>query len=184
MLPSAAELREIVPMQNHELIELVFIVLASVALIMQTILLIAVFVGMGKAIQSIKEEIGEIRSTVMPVVHNTRGLIERLSPKVEQTVGDITDIVGRLRAQTVELEIVSTEILQRVRKETGRIDNMFSGTLDAVDRASVYVTDVVSKPVRQISGILASIKAIVESLRTSETSYRGASNHKDKDVYF
>jgi len=174
-------LREIVPMQNHELIELVFIVLASVALIMQTILLIAVFVGMGKAIQSIKEEIGEIRSTVMPVVHNTRGLIERLSPKVEQTVGDITDIVGRLRAQTVELEIVSTEILQR---ETGRIDNMFSGTLDAVDRASVYVTDVVSKPVRQISGILASIKAIVESLRTSETSYRGASNHKDKDVYF
>lgn len=171
-------------MQNHELIEVVFIILASVALIMQTILLIAMFLGLGKAIQSIKEEIGDIRSSVVPVAQNAKDLIERLSPKVERTVTDISELTHGLRLQAEELEVVVSEILQRVRKETGRIDTMFSGTLDAVDRASVYVTDVVAKPVKQISGILAAVKAIVESLRASEHAYRAPANHRDNDIFY
>lgn len=171
-------------MQTHETIELAFIVMAGVALIMQTVILVAMFMGISKGLQSVKDEIGEFKSNVMPVVHNTRDLIERLSPKVERSISDISDVTQRLRTQAIELESVASEVLERVRRESGRIDDMFSGTLDAVDKASVYVTDVVAKPVRQISGILASIKAIVESLRNSDPAYRRPSNHKDKDIYF
>ena len=42
----------------------------------------------------------------------------------------------------------------------------------AVDKASAYVTEVVSKPVRQLNGILASIKAIIESLTVPNHGYR------------
>jgi methyl-accepting chemotaxis protein len=171
-------------MQPHETIELAFIVLAGVALILQTVVLIAMALGLGKAVQSIKDDIGEIRTAVIPVAHDTKNLIARLSPKIERTVTDVSELTHGLRLQAEELEVVTSEILQRVRKETGRLDTMFSGTLDAVDKASVYVTDVVAKPVKQISGILAAIKAIVESLRASDHAYRAPENHRDNDIFY
>jgi hypothetical protein len=49
---------------------------------------------------------------------------------------------------------------------------MFSNLLDTVDRAGGFVTEVVSKPVRQVSGVLRAAKAVVESLRGSAAARR------------
>jgi uncharacterized protein YoxC len=168
---------------DHDTIELVCIALGALALLMQSIVLVAVFLGLKKTSQSLKEEIEEIRSSVMPVVHTTRNLLDHVGPKVEQTANDLAALTHSLRKQALEMEGAVTEIVDRVRKETGRIDTMFSSTLDAVDKASAYVTQTVSKPVRQISGILASLKAIVESLRSSDSSFREPVIHNDKDMF-
>jgi len=170
-------------METHEAVELAFVVIAALALVTQTIILLAIFQGITKAAQSLKVEIEGIRSSVMPVVHKTRDLVDRLSPKVEQTVTEVGDLVHGLRVHAEELEASLTEILERVRKETGRVDAMFSNTLDALDRAGTYVTQAVSKPVRQLSGLLAGIKAIVESLNASAPSHREPIIHDDKDMF-
>jgi len=60
---------------------------------------------------------------------------------------------------------------------------MFTGTMDAVDKASTFVAETVSKPIRQVSGLLAALKAIVESLRSSDSAYREPSLHDDKDMF-
>ena len=95
----------------------------------------------------------------------------------------MSEIARSVRAQAVEFESVTIEVLDRVRKETGRIDTMFANTLDAVDKAGDYVTRAVSKPMRQISGVLASIKAIVESLSTPQPPVRGNNIHRDEDMF-
>jgi ElaB/YqjD/DUF883 family membrane-anchored ribosome-binding protein len=179
----AAELRESIPMQDHETIELVFVAIAALALLTQTLILLAIYVGVTKTAKSIKEEVDDIRSSVMPVMHKSRDLVDRLSPKVDQTVTDMAALAHSLRAQATDMEATVTEVLERVRKEAGRVDSMFSGTLDAVDKAGAYVTDVVSKPVRQLSGILASIKAIIESLTAPNHGYRESAIHDDKDMF-
>jgi uncharacterized protein YoxC len=168
---------------DHETIELAFVIVGALALLTQTAILLAIYLGVSKAAKSMKEEIEDIRSSVMPVVHTTRKLMDRVGPKVEQTATDLAALTRSLRSQAEDMECAVAEILERVRKETGRIDAMFSSTLDAVDKASVYVTQTVSKPVRQLSGILASFKAIVESLRSSESSFREPVVHDDKDMF-
>ena len=175
-------------MPTHETIELACIAVTAVALVTQTIILLVIALGANKAIKSLKEDIDDMRASVMPTVHNVRDLVDRLSPKVEQTITDVSEITAGLRRQAVAVEEVGGEVLARVRKETGRLDQMFSGTLDAVDKASNFVTHAVSKPIRQISGILASLKAIVESLSTPDTTYKKPSGysdsiHDDKDMF-
>jgi methyl-accepting chemotaxis protein len=175
-------------MPTHETIELACIAVTALALVTQTIILLAIALGASKSIKALKEEIEDMRASIMPTVHNVRDLVDRLSPKVEQTVTDISEFASGLRKQAEEVQVVAGEVLARVRTETGRIDNMFSGTLDAVDKASNFVTQAVSKPIRQISGILASLKAIIESLSTAEPPYRGPSGykdstHNDKDMF-
>ena len=175
---------------NHETIEMVCIALGAAALVMQTVVLVAIFIGVSKSTKKMKEEIDEIRTSVMPMVDNTREMlvhtrevILRLTPKVEATVTDFAALAQTLRAQAADIEVAVDQILVRVKNQTSRIDTMFSGTLDAVDKASVFVAETVSKPVRQLSGLLASVKAIVESLRASDPSYREQHVNNDKDMF-
>jgi ElaB/YqjD/DUF883 family membrane-anchored ribosome-binding protein len=178
------------PNLDHEIIELACIALGALALVMQTLILFALYRGVSKSTQSMKNEIEDLRSAVMPIVETTRVLVDttrqfvaRVTPQMESTVTDLAVLARGLREQAADVEATAEEILGRVRKQTGRIDTMFSGTLDAVDKASTFVAEAVGKPVRQLSGLLAGIKAIVESLRASDPSYRESGLHDDKDMF-
>ena len=175
---------------DHETIEMVCIALGAAALVMQAVVLLAVYIGVSKSTKKMKEEIEEMRSSVMPMVDNTRQLLGhtrevlvRLTPKVEATVTDFAELANSMRSQAADIEVAVDQILIRVRNQTSRIDTMFTGTLDAVDKASVFVAETVSKPVRQLSGLLAAVKAIVESLRASDPSDHERNVYNDKDMF-
>jgi len=175
---------------DHETIELAFVGVAALALVMQTIILLAIYIGVNKGRKSLKSDFDDMRSSIMPtvdkareLVDKTRTLVDRVSPKVESTATDVAELAHLLRTQAADVEVAVEQVLERIRTQTGRIDHMFSGTLDAVDKASGFVTHAVEKPVRQISGLVAALKAIVESLRSSETHYHEQGIHDDKDMF-
>jgi methyl-accepting chemotaxis protein len=161
-------------------------VVIGLAVLLQTFILLAISITLRKATSSIRNEIGSLRSSLMPVIYDTQellassretlvsaqefvvnaqGLLTRVSPKVEGAVGDVAEIASGLRAQTAQMHSSVMEILERVRRQTNRVDGMVTGVLDTADRAGGFVNDVVSRPVRQISSILAAAKAVIESLR-------------------
>jgi uncharacterized protein YoxC len=159
------------PNLDNETLLIVFIAITSLALLMQAFILLAIFLSMRKAATSIQEQIDELRSSITPVVDSTRDLcarasdlFQKVSPKVESAATDLAEMAHGLRLQTNEIQVSTLEVLERVRRQSIRLDHMFSSLLDVVDRAGGFVAEVVSKPVRQISGILACIKAVIETL--------------------
>jgi hypothetical protein len=165
----ADALREKTPMPNldNQTTQLIFIAITALAVLMQAIILLAIYLAVRKAANSVREEVEDLRASVMPILSTTRNLITRVAPNIEVATADLVEITHSLRAQTAQMETAATEIVGRVRRQTNRLDKMFSGVLDSVDKAGAFVADAVSKPVRQISGLVASLKAIVESLRAS-----------------
>jgi hypothetical protein len=77
-----------------------------------------------------------------------------------------------MRAQSVQIQSSAQEIMERVRRQSGRVDGMVTNVLDGIEHAGSFVVDVIGKPVRQVSAILASAKAVIESLRGSQASRR------------
>jgi hypothetical protein len=61
---------------------------------------------------------------------------------------------------------VAAEIIKNTRRQAVRIDGMATTVLDAADRAVTLTNETVVKPMRQVSGILAAIKAVVDALRS------------------
>jgi len=198
-LKSADDLREIVPMPklDNETIELICIAVTALAVLLQAIVLSAIYVALRKAIGSLRGEVEDLRSSLMPVANNTREVIvearalidnmrrlfARIAPKAETTVGDVARVARGLREQTEELEEAAQEVLARVRFQTGRVDAMTTSGLDAVDRAGSYVAETVGKPARQLAGLLAAAKAIVESLRAPAREPRHARFSGDEDTF-
>jgi methyl-accepting chemotaxis protein len=158
---------------NQETILLAFVVVTGLAILLQTIILLAIFVSMRKTVRALRAEVEDLRSSVLPTVFitrdlviNLRELISRLSPKIENAVDDLTGIAHSLRTQTAELQSSASEVVERLRKQALRLDNMIGSVLDGADRAGGYVVESIGKPVRQLSGLLASVKAFVGALHT------------------
>ncbi len=179
------------PNLESETLLLACIALIAVAMTVQAIILLCIFIGLRRATNSIKVQLEDLRSSVLPVVGNTRDLLAnmldlfaRVGPRIEAVSTDLAEITHGLRVQTAEIQSSAEEIMERVRKQTSRIDGMFSTVLDGVEKAGGFVAEVVSRPVRQISAVLASIKAVVESLRTPSKDERPAHPPAtDKDMF-
>ena len=53
---------------NHETIQLVCIAVIAAAVVIQTVVLLGVLAGVGKALKAIKEEVDDLKSSVIPYV--------------------------------------------------------------------------------------------------------------------
>lgn len=189
------------PNLNTDSILLALVAITAFALLFQAIVLLALFFTVRKAAHSFNEQVENFRSAVSPVIYNSRDLLTRLGPKIEATVdtsrellarigpkaeatvSDLAEIAQGLREQTAELQATAEDVMERVRRQSGRVDAMCTGILDAVDRAGGFVVDTVSRPLRQISGIIASVKAMVEVLRAPAPASRQTHSSKDNDMF-
>ena len=167
---------------DNQTIQLALVVVVALAFVLQAIVLLAVFVVIRKAARSIREDLEDLRSSIAPIIYNTRDLITRLTPRIEETTSDLAVLTHNLRMQLADVQSAADEIVERVRRQAGRLDTMLSNLLDAVERASAFMADAVAKPMRQISAILASAKAVIESLRTVDpAAARSQSNRANGD---
>jgi hypothetical protein len=154
------------PILNNETILVAAIAVIALAILLQTILLLAIFFAVRKTARSLRETTEELRSAVVPVAHLVRDTISRLAPKVEAVTDDLARVAQTLCVQSTELHMATAAMLERLHHQSLRVDGMVTRFLDATDRAGVYVVESVSKPVRQLSGLMATIRSIVDTLRT------------------
>jgi methyl-accepting chemotaxis protein len=182
-LKPAGLLREgnTMPKLDNQTIQLALVAAVALAMLIQAIVLFAALVALRKLAKSIRQEIEELRASVMPVIENTRSLLARVTPKIEQTASDLAVLTRALRDQTADVQAAADEIIGRAQRQARRVDSMLSNVLDAMDRAGSFVADTVAKPMRQLSAFLASAKAVIESLRSTQGPSRADSNRASGD---
>ncbi len=170
------------PTLDNQTIQLALVAAVALAMLLQAIVLLAVFVVIRKAARSMREDLEDMRSSIAPIIYNTRELLTRLTPKIEATTADLAVITRSLRTQAADVQSATDEIIERVRRQASRLDTMLSNVLDGVERASVFMADTVAKPMRQLSAIMATVKAVIESLRSVDpAAARSRSNHAPRD---
>jgi hypothetical protein len=165
---------------------LVFTGIVAVALLLQGIALMAITIGARKAMRQAAEQVEELRTAAIPMigesrdmVRESRALLTKLAPRIDETTLDLAALIHGLRLQLDEIKVPITEITERTRQQAARLDAMLTETLDAADRAGAFVSGAVAKPIRQLNGILASAKAVVEALRApAPPAVQAGTNHK------
>jgi methyl-accepting chemotaxis protein len=162
------------PKLDHDTIDLILIAVTMGCIVFQTIMLSAMFFGVRKGIKSLTEQVDDLRSSAMPVIDHTRDFVMRITPKVEETAKNVAEMSQTLKENTTRVGASASDIAQRVQAQSSRVDAMVSGALDAIDNAAGFVAETVNKPVRQLSGLLAGVKAIVETLGASQPPQRAS----------
>jgi methyl-accepting chemotaxis protein len=138
-------------------------------LLLQVILLVVILFFVRKAAVAVREDINQIRDTITPLLSETHEFLTRVGPKVEATANDMAAFTHALREQTDNVQTTVTEISERARHQASRVDFMVTSMLDKADRAGAIVNDAVIRPLRQVTGVMAWVRAVVESLRAPQS---------------
>ncbi len=174
-----------------------FVALTAVALLVQAgILLAALLIGR-KIVRSLREDIEELRSTAMPVLKDTRQLFDRIVPEVEPILkemvkaapnlraisADVAALTKKARTQADGIEASAIEAMDRIRHQASRLDAAVTSALDSTDRVVNFLHYTVSAPARQVAGVLAAARAIVDSLRRPEPPARRVQPTNDHESF-
>jgi hypothetical protein len=155
---------------NTETLLIAITGIAAFAVLLQAGVLLAILISINKAAKIAGSKADELRSSVIPVLENSRellqsthALIARIEPRFDAASTDLAEITHTARAQAVRFDSTAKDIHERVQRQAARIDGMATSVLDSVDYASRKVSDAVSGPARRISGAIAAVNAFVES---------------------
>lgn len=154
-----------------ETILIVFVAFTGIAVVLQAAILFAIFISLRKTAKSLLEVTEDLKATVVPMVHSTRELVERITPQIITVSVGLATLTETLKRESAGVTVSASDILQRVSKQMQRLDAMLTASLNALERATVVVETAVSAPVRQVNGVLAAIRAVVDTYR-SETPRR------------
>jgi ElaB/YqjD/DUF883 family membrane-anchored ribosome-binding protein len=147
---------------------LVFTGVVTFAVVLQTVILLAV-VFAAKGIQSkALEQIERLREDLRPFLDATTNVMETfedIAPKLRATAANIHTTSDRLREQVDHIDSVVRDVTGKARHQVNRADHMVTDTLDAVAHGIRVIQDNVMAPLRQIGGWMSAIRAGMDLLR-------------------
>src|SRR6202049_612040 len=102
----------------------VFILAAAIALLVQTTVLIVMFLQLKKTTESVNKMVGDLHSRVGPSLTRTQILLDDTQPKISALVEDAAHIVYLTRSQAQKFDKIATEASDRLRWHIGAVGRL------------------------------------------------------------
>jgi len=141
-----------------------FIGITAAAVILQMVILLVIGIVVLKLSARLKLVTGEVESRVFPLLeeakvmqHDVKAFIETASPKIDLILDNAAHVTTTARTDIERVEATLNDIVDRVRLQVIRADEMVTRTMDRVEETSERVQHSVMAPVRRVSGIMQAI---------------------------
>jgi ABC-type transporter Mla subunit MlaD len=164
-------------MPTGSTIFLVFTGVVTFAIVLQTLVLLAVLVAAKAAQRKAMEQVERVQEQMRPLmqaIDSVSALIEDLNPQLRAVVSNVQSASERLREQVDHIDSVVGDVTGKTRRQVSRIDTMITDTLDAVATGTRVIQDNVMAPIRQVGGWMTAIRSGMDVLRGGSNGERRA----------
>ena len=141
-----------------------FIALTGIAVLLQAGVLIAIFVVLRKTSTNMEALANEVKTKVLPTITQAEALLTEIRPRVEAIAEQVQETTTLVHNQVERVDATIHDVVDRARLQIIRTDELFTRTLDRVERTSDIVQKTVVSPVRQISGLMQGVTVGLEFL--------------------
>jgi uncharacterized protein YoxC len=156
----------------------IFVIVAAVAIVIQVVLLSALFFEMRKTLQRLETFMNDLQSRVGPILTRVQLLVDDTQPKISELVADAAHVVYLARSQAQKMDRVFTEASDRLRGQLVTVDRIVTGALETVEDAGTQFRRSVWRPMQKVSAVVTGIKVGLDLLR----SRRGNAARRDDSV--
>lgn len=136
-----------------------FLIVSSVAIVVQAIVLVALYVSMKKSSARVESLAHEVERRAVPVLDAAHSLLTDNRAKIDTVVENLVATTTTLRSQIDRLDVTVTDVVDRTRLQVIRADEMVSRTLDRVEETTDIVHHSVLSPIRQAAGLVQGVMA-------------------------
>ncbi len=150
-----------------------FSIIAAIALVVQVVILTALFFQLRRTTENMNRLVGELHSRVGPILTRVQILLDDTQPKISSMVNDASHIVYLARGQAQKIDRVFTDAADRLRGQLVHADRILTGTLEAVEDAGAKFKHSFWRPVQKASALVQGIKVGLDLLRSRRGRSRG-----------
>lgn len=141
-----------------------FVGMVAFAMLVQAIVVVIAAIGAAKARSRVLAIVEEVRSKTVPVIDRANGIMFELHPKVRIITDNLVETSHIVRAKAQDFDETISNVNQRARAQTDRVDDMVSSVLDTTAGIASTLQKSVTYPVREIHGIMSGLKAGIDVL--------------------
>jgi hypothetical protein len=149
-----------------------FVIVAAVAILMQALILVGMFLALKKTSEHMIRVSSEINTKLLPVLEKTNFLLEDSRQRFSSVVADTAEIVHLARNQASRFDRVMGEGMELLRGQILRADQVITGVLESLEEAHTQVRKTVTGPVSQVAAVIRGLKAGLDMF-TSGRSAKG-----------
>src|SRR5256885_9743135 len=104
----------------------VFVSVASVAIVLQAAILVAMFLQMRRTMDRLERFSTDLESRLSPILSRVQILVEDTQPKISEMVADAAHVIYLARGQAQKVDRVFTEASDRLRGQLVRADRILT----------------------------------------------------------
>ncbi len=139
-----------------------FVAVTGGAVVLQALILIALYLTVRKSSEKMEALAGEISSKALPTMETMQSLLVELRPKIETLTTNVSESSTLVRNQLQRIDASLTDFVDRTRLQVIRADELITRTLDKVEETSESVQKTVMSPLRHVNGLVNAISTGVE----------------------
>jgi hypothetical protein len=159
-----------------------FIVIATLAIVIQMAILLAMFVQLRSAIGTFTRIASQLQARMDPILVRTNRILEDSEERIASIMGDGAEIARVARSQAQKVDRVFSDMVERLRIQVVRADHILTGALEVIEETGSTIRSKVWKPVHQASAVLKGIKAGLEFIRSGKRPESDAAT-QDEELF-
>jgi len=159
----------------------VFSIVAALALVVQVVILTALFLQTRRTSENVNRLVSEVQSRMGPILTRVQILLDDTQPKISSMVNDASHIVYLARGQAQKVDRVFTEAADRLRGQLVHLDHILTGALEAVEDAGSQVKNSFWRPMHKASALVQGIKVGLDLLRSRRRGWDGRPDRRRSD---
>jgi hypothetical protein len=159
-----------------------FIVIATLAIVIQMAILLAMFVQLRSAIGTFTRIASQLQARMDPILVRTNLILEDSEERIASIMGDGAEIARVARSQAQKVDRVFSDMVERLRIQVVRADHILTGALEVIEETGSTIRSKVWKPVHQASAVLKGIKAGLDFIRSGKRPESDAAT-QDEELF-
>jgi len=150
---------------------MIFLCLIALAMMAQAVGVIVMSIFGAKLLHRVSVIANIVETKTGPIMDRTASILKDLEPKVKSVGDSAEQITSTVRVKVDELAVTVSELNEtmrdingRTRVQVRRADGIVTDALQMTAEISNTVQQEIKKPLRQIVGVIAGVRAAVDTL--------------------
>ena len=144
-----------------------FVIVTAIAIVLQAIMLIALFLQLRRTAARVEETISDLNTRLTPIISRLQILVDDVSPRISGLVADASELTRLARGQAQKFDRILTETMERLRLQLIHVDQILTGAIETVEEAGSRMRDTIWGPVAKASAMIRGIQSGLEFLRAA-----------------
>jgi methyl-accepting chemotaxis protein len=160
---------------------LLFVIVAAAAIVLQTVILFALYKMMQETTSRMEKLAGRMEEQTTPVLVTAHAILDDAQPKLAEITSNLAESTALVRSNVAQMAEATGEIVDRARMQAARLDELVSSTVDKIELTTDFVQHSVITPVRRVQAIVQAVSAGLSFLRANRARRRAEASNGDVD---